>query len=153
LWFIIPALPSVIIFFICALMETNQAPFDMSEAESELVAGFSTEYSAMRFGFIFLAEFAGNFVLAGLLVTLFLGGWTLPGVDPTSMGILAPVVFITKTYLVIFLFMMIRGNFTRYRVDQLAAFGWKKLIPLSLVWVMVFAVGFQAWRIITGGGG
>jgi len=156
IWFIIPALPSAIIFLICAQMETNQAPFDMTEGESELVAGFSTEYSAMRFGFIFLAEFAGNFVLAGLAVTLFFGGWTLPGVDPTTMGWLAPVVFITKTYFIIFLFMMVRGNFSRYRVDQLAALGWKRMIPIALAWVMFFAIGFRAVQLIFGttlGGG
>jgi len=151
-WFFIPALPSAIMFLICAQMETNQAPFDMTEGESELVAGFSTEYSAMRFGFIFLAEFAGNFVLAGLAVTLFFGGWTLPGVDPTSMGIFAPIVFVIKTYLVIFLFMMVRGNFSRYRVDQLAALGWKRMIPIALVWTMLFAIGFRAFQILTGGG-
>jgi len=156
IWFVIPALPSAIIFLICAQMETNQAPFDMTEGESELVAGFSSEYSAMRFGFIFLAEFAGNFVLAGLAVILFFGGWTLPGVDPTTMGWLAPVVFITKTYFIIFLFMMVRGNFSRYRVDQLAALGWKRMIPFALIWVMVFAIGFRAFQMIFGttlGGG
>ena len=151
IWFIIPALPSAIIFLICAQMETNQSPFDMTEAEGELVAGFSTEYSAMRFGFIFLAEFAGNFVLAGLAVTLFLGGWTLPGVDPQSMGIFAPIVFIIKTYLVIFLFMMVRGNFSRYRVDQLAQLGWKRMIPFALIWTLVFAIGYRSFQLIVGG--
>jgi NADH-quinone oxidoreductase subunit H len=148
LWFIIPALPSALIFLICAQMETNQAPFDMTEAEGELVAGFSSEYSAMRFGFIFLAEFAGNFVLAGLAVTLFLGGWTLPGIDPTSMGIFAPVVFVIKTYAVIFLFMMVRGNFSRFRVDTLAQMGWKKMIPITLVWVLLFAVGYRSFQLL-----
>ncbi|MCL2403584.1 MAG: NADH-quinone oxidoreductase subunit H [Coriobacteriia bacterium] len=147
IWFVIPALPSAIIFLICAQMETNQAPFDMTEAEGELVAGFSTEYSAMRFGFIFLAEFAGNFVLAGLAVTLFLGGWTLPGVDPATMGILAPVVFVIKTYAVIFLFMMVRGNFSRFRIDRLAQMGWKRMIPFTLVWTIVFAIGYRAFQL------
>jgi NADH-quinone oxidoreductase subunit H len=150
IWFIVPALPSAIIFLICAQMETNQAPFDMTEAEGELVAGFSAEYSAMRFGFIFLAEFAGNFVLAGLAVTLFFGGWTLPGVDPLSMGIFAPIVFIIKTYAIIFLFMMVRGNFSRFRVDQLAQLGWKRLIPFSLVWTLVFALGYRSFQLIVG---
>ncbi|MCL2746858.1 MAG: NADH-quinone oxidoreductase subunit H, partial [Coriobacteriia bacterium] len=148
IWFIIPALPSAIIFLICAQMETNQAPFDMTEAEGELVAGFSTEYSAMRFGFIFLAEFAGNFVLAGLAVTLFLGGWTLPGIDPAAMGIFAPIVFVIKTYAVIFLFMMLRGNFSRFRVDKLAQMGWKRMIPFTLVWIIVFAIGFRGFQLV-----
>jgi len=153
IWFFIPALPSAIIFLICAQMETNQAPFDMSEGESELVAGFSAEYSAMRFGFIFLAEFAGNFVLAGLAVTLFFGGWTLPGIDPTAMGIFAPVVFIIKTYFIIFLFMIVRGSLSRFRVDQLALLGWKRLIPISLAWILLFAVGYRAIQLIFGAGG
>ncbi|MCL2680492.1 MAG: NADH-quinone oxidoreductase subunit H [Coriobacteriia bacterium] len=151
-WFIVPALPSAIIFFLCAQMETNQAPFDMTEAESELVAGFSTEYSAMRFGFIFLTEFAGNFVMAALAATLFLGGWTLPGVDPHSMGIFAPMVLVIKSYLIIFLFMMIRGNFSRYRVDQMAQLGWKKLIPLTLLWTMVFAIGMRSFQLLSASG-
>ena len=156
IWFVIPALPSAIIFLIAAQMETNQAPFDMTEAESELVAGFSTEYSAMRFGFIFLAEFAGSFVLAGLAVTLFFGGWTLPGVDPHSMGILAPVVFVIKTYSIIFLFMKVRGNFSRFRVDQLALLGWRRMIPISLAWTLLFAIAFRAAQLyfpaLLGGG-
>jgi len=153
IWFIVPALPSAFVFFLCAQMETNQAPFDMTEAESELVAGFSAEYSAMRFGFIFLTEFAGNFVMAALLVTLFLGGWTLPGIDPHSMGIFAPMVLVIKSYFIVFLFMMIRGNFSRYRVDQMAQFGWKKLIPLTLFWTMIFAIGLRSFQVFFGAGG
>ena len=152
IWFIIPCLPAAIIFFICAQMETNQTPFDMSEAEGELVSGFSTEYSAMRFGFIYLAEFAGNFVMAALLVVLFLGGWTLPGIDPASMGVFAPIVMVIKTYFVIFLFMMVRGTFSRYRVDQYAALGWKKLIPITLAWTVLFAIGLRVFQMFLGGG-
>ncbi|MDR1412809.1 MAG: NADH-quinone oxidoreductase subunit H [Actinomycetes bacterium] len=153
IWYILPCLPSAVIFFLCAQMETNQTPFDMSEAEGELVAGFSTEYSAMRFGFMYLAEFAGNFTMAALLTTLFLGGWTLPFVNPAQMGVLAPVVFILKTYLVIFCFMMVRGTFSRYRVDQYAALGWKKLIPITLGWTLLFAFALQVIRLLTTGGG
>jgi NADH-quinone oxidoreductase subunit H len=152
-WYILPCLPSAVVFFLCAQMETNQTPFDMTEAEGELVAGFSTEYSAMRFGFMYLSEFSNNFVMAGLLTTLFLGGWTLPGVDPAAMGVLAPVVFIAKTYFVIFCFMMVRGTFSRYRVDQYAALGWKKLIPLTLGWTLLFAFALQLLRTFGGGGG
>jgi len=150
IWFIIPCLPAAVIFFICAQMETNQTPFDMAEAEGELVSGFSTEYSAMRFGFIYLAEFAGNFVMAALLVVLFLGGWTLPGIDPATMGAFAPVVMIIKTYFIIFLFMMVRGTLSRYRVDQYAAFGWKKLIPITLAWTLVFVVGLRVLQLVFG---
>ncbi|MDR1775970.1 MAG: NADH-quinone oxidoreductase subunit NuoH [Actinomycetes bacterium] len=148
IWYILPCLPSAVIFFLCAQMETNQTPFDMAEAEGELVAGFSTEYSAMRFGFMYLSEFAGNFTMAALIATLFLGGWTLPGVDPATMGVFGPVVLVLKTYLVIFCFMMVRGNFSRYRVDQYAALGWKKLIPITLGWTLLLAVILKVLQMV-----
>jgi NADH-quinone oxidoreductase subunit H len=152
LWYIIPCLPSFIVFFLCSQMETNQTPFDMTEAEGELVAGFSTEYSAMRFGFMYLSEFSNNFVMGALVTTLFLGGWTLPGIDPTTMGVFAPIVFVIKTYLVIFCFMMIRGTYSRVRVDQYAALGWKKLIPITLGWTLLFAFVVKFIQMLPGGG-
>lgn len=151
-WYWLPCLPSLVIFFICALMETNQAPFDMAESEGELVAGFSVEYSAMRFGFMFLAEFSNNFIMGALIVTLFLGGWTLPFINPASMGAFAPLVFIIKTYLVIFCFMMVRGTFSRFRVDQMAALGWKKLMPVALIWTMIFGFALKVMQMTMGGG-
>ena len=152
IWYIVPCLPAAVIFFLCAQMETNQTPFDMTEADGELIAGFSTEYSAMRFGFIYLSEFAGNFVMGALLSTLFLGGWTLPGIDPATMGVFAPIVLVIKTYFIIFLFMMVRGTFSRYRVDQYAAFGWKKLIPILLAWTLLFVIGLRVFQLLVGGG-
>ncbi|MCL2024862.1 MAG: NADH-quinone oxidoreductase subunit H [Coriobacteriia bacterium] len=151
IWFVIPALPSAIIFFICALMETGQVPFDMAESESELISGFSTEYSAMRFGFMYLAEFSGNFVMAAIMVSLFLGGWTLPFVPDAIAAPIAPVIFVAKCYLIIFCFMVVRGTLSRYRVDQFAALGFKKLIPITLIWTLVFAIGFKVFTMWGGG--
>lgn len=140
IWFFLPMLPMVAIFFISSLNETSQAPFDMAESESELVSGFNTEYSAMRFGLMYLAEFSNNFIMAGIMVSLFFGGWTLPFIDPLSMGAFAPLVFVLKTYLVIICFMLVRGTFSRVRVDMLAAFGWKFMLPVSLGFVMISAL-------------
>lgn len=151
-WFWLPALPCVAIFFVASLMETNQSPFDMSEAEGELVEGFNTEYSAMRFGFMYLAEFSNNFVMAAIMVSLFFGGWTLPFVDPMHMGAFAPIVFVIKCYLVIFAFMFVRGTFSRFRVDQMIAFGWKKLLPVALVYTMLASVVIKFVQMKMGGG-
>ena len=152
IWYFIPCLPSVVIFFICALMETNQTPFDMSEAETELIAGFSTEYSAMRFGFMYLTEFSGNFVMAAIMVSLFFGGWTLPFIPANILMYLAPVIFVTKCYLVVFLFMVVRGSFSRYRVDQMAVLGFKELMPAALVWTLVFGIVYKIILMAVGGG-
>lgn len=151
-WYWLPAFPCLIIFFISSIMETNQSPFDMSEAEGELVEGFNVEYSAMRFGFMYLAEFANNFVMAGIIVSLFFGGWTLPFVDPNSMGWFAPVVFFIKTYIVIFLFMFVRGSFSRFRVDQMLALGWKRMMPVAIVYTAVVAFVLKVIAMKTGGG-
>lgn len=137
IWFFIPMLPIAVIFFICSQAETSQAPFDMAESESELVSGFNTEYSGMRFGLMYVAEFSNNFVMASIMVSLFFGGWTLPFVDPTSMGAFAPLVFMLKSYFLVFCFMMIRGTYSRFRVDKLAAFGWKFMLPVTLGFVMI----------------
>ncbi|HSK47277.1 MAG TPA: NADH-quinone oxidoreductase subunit NuoH [Coriobacteriia bacterium] len=151
-WFWLPCLPAFLLFIMAGLIEVNQTPFDMSEADSELVAGYATEYSSMKFGLLFLAEFSNTFIFAALLVTLFLGGWNLPLIpDEILFGIGAPVIFLIKTYLVIFVFMWIRGTLPRVRIDQLLAFGWKVLLPLSLAWVMVTAVGVKLWPVLLGG--
>jgi len=151
-WFWLPCLPAFLLFIIAGLIEANQTPFDMSEADSELVAGYATEYASMKFGLLFLAEFSNSFIFAALLVTLFLGGWNLPFVpDDILFGVGAPVIFLIKVYLVIFVFMWIRGTLPRVRIDQLLALGWKVLLPLSLAWVMVTAVGLKLWPLLFGG--
>lgn len=136
-WFVFAQLPAFVIFMIAALAELNQTPFDMSEAESELVAGFATEYSSMKFGLLFLAEFSNQFIVSAIAVTVFFGGWTLPWVPDHILEPIAPVIFMLKTYLGIFVLMWIRGTFPRVRIDQLMTLGWKWLIPISLVWILV----------------
>lgn len=125
------------LFLITGLVELNQTPFDMSEAESELVAGFASEYSAMKFGLLFLSEFSNSFVISALGVTLFFGGWMLPWASAQALQPIAPVIFMIKVYIGIFVMMWIRGTFPRVRIDQLMSLGWKWLIPISLAWIMV----------------
>lgn len=134
LWFIVWQFPAFLLFFIAALAETNQTPFDLSEADSELVSGFATEYAAMKFGLLFLSEFSNLFIMSALMTTLFFGGWKAVG--PFA----GPVVFMVKTYIGIFVMMWIRGTFPRVRVDQLQQLSWKFLLPASLAWLMVTAV-------------
>ncbi|GAB4281200.1 MAG: NADH-quinone oxidoreductase subunit NuoH [Coriobacteriia bacterium] len=142
-WFVLPQLPAFALFFVAMLAELNQTPFDMSEAESELITGFANEYSGMRFGFLFLAEFSNSFVMSALFVTLFFGGWLGgAGVVP------GPVVFMLKTYLCIAVLMWVRGTLPRIRIDQMLSLGWKALIPLSLVWIVVTGV---ALKVLSGG--
>lgn len=122
------------LFLIASLAELNQTPFDMSEAESELISGFANEYSGMRFGLLFLSEFSNSFVISALGTTLFFGGWL--GFGPIS----GPIVFLLKTYVGIFVLMWIRGTLPRVRIDQMLSLGWKALIPVSLVWIMLTGV-------------
>lgn len=146
-WFIFNPLfwPTFIIFVVASLIESNQTPFDMSEGESELVGGWATEYSAMKFGFMFLAEFSNGFVVSAMAVTLFFGGWTLPWVPESVSVALGPVTFMLKTYIGIFIMMWIRGTFPRVRIDQLMELGWKRLIPASLVWIVIAGVIIKVW--------
>jgi NADH-quinone oxidoreductase subunit H len=146
-WFFIPQFPALLLFLIAALVELNQTPFDMSEAESELVAGFSSEYASMKFGLLFLAEFSNLFIMAGLMVTLFFGGWSLPFVPTEMQAPFAPIVFVFKTYLLIFFFMWVRGTFPRVRVDQLQQIGWKALLPANLVWLFVTGIAVKVMEV------
>jgi NADH-quinone oxidoreductase subunit H len=140
--------PSFVLFFIAGLIESGQTPFDLAEAESELVSGFATEYSSMKFGLLFLSEFSNTFLFSALLVTLFFGGWQVPWVSGDLIQPIAPIVFMIKTYIGIFFIMTIRGTLPRVRVDQLLALGWKFLLPASLAWVMITGLLVklgQAW--------
>jgi NADH-quinone oxidoreductase subunit H len=125
-------------YLIAALAETNRNPFDLPEAESELVAGFLTEYSGMRWGIFFLAEYGEVTVVSAIMATLWFGGWHGPGVD--ALPILGIIWFTLKTYLFVLLFMWIRATLPRLRIDQLMGFCWKVLIPLALVNIMASAV-------------
>jgi NADH-quinone oxidoreductase subunit H len=125
-------------YLIAALAETNRNPFDLPEAESELVAGFLTEYSGMRWGIFFLAEYGEVTVVSAIMATLWFGGWHGPGVD--ALPILGILWFTLKTYALVLLFMWIRATLPRLRIDQLMGFCWKVLIPLALVNIMASAV-------------
>ncbi len=131
-WFIAVQPLAFILYIVCATAETNRAPFDLPEAESELVAGFHTEYSGMRFALFFLAEYTNMFIAAAVATVLFLGGWHgpfLPGV----------VWFLVKVYAIVFLLMWFRWTFPRVRFDQLVTFAWKILIPLAFVNLLLTA--------------
>ena len=141
-WNWLPQIVAFVLFAIAGLAETNQTPFDMSEAESELITGFANEYSGMRFALMFLAEFTNMFIISAIGVTAFFGGWLLPWLGDNYPGAayLAPVVFILKVYIGIFVMMWIRGTLPRIRIDQMLAFNWKFMIPVGLVWIVVFSV-------------
>lgn len=135
-WYVFPQLAGFALFVVAALAALNQTPFDMPGAESELVAGFATEYSGARFGLLFLSEFSNSFVISAVAVTLFFGGW-LPDL---GLPWLAPMVFLAKVYLGIFVLMWIRGSQPRTRIDQMLSLGWRALIPASLVWILLTGV-------------
>lgn len=138
IWFIFLQPVAGIIYLISATAETNRAPFDIPEAESELVAGFHTEYSGMGFGLFFLAEYTNMFIVTAVATSLFFGGWQGPfGI---SFGIPGVVWFLLKTYILIFVIMWVRWTFPRVRFDQLMNFSWKVMIPVSLVNLVVTAI-------------
>jgi NADH:ubiquinone oxidoreductase subunit H len=140
IWFGIPLFPLLIMFFISCLAETNRAPFDLPEAEAELVAGYNVEYSAMGFALFFLGEYANMILMSSLCTLLFLGGW-LPIFDIWPLNwIPGTIWFSSKVLLFLFTYVWVRAAFPRYRYDQLMAIGWKALLPLSLAWV-VFVSG------------
>ncbi|WP_372000329.1 NADH-quinone oxidoreductase subunit NuoH [Tistrella mobilis] len=144
-WFAIPLFPMFVVFFISALAETNRLPFDLPEAEAELVAGYNVEYSSMPFALFFLGEYANMILMSGMTTILFLGGW-LPPLDIAPLNWIPGVVwFAIKIFLLLFTFIWIRGTFPRYRYDQLMRLGWKVFLPFSLLWVVLTAgvlVGF-----------
>ena len=138
-----PPADSSIIFVIASLIESNQTPFDMSEGESELVAGFAAEFSAMKFGLIFLSEFSNTFIVSAMGVTLFFGGYLLPWVPLVvydTVPVLAPAVFILKTYLGIIFMWWIRGTLPRVRIDNMMQLGWKRLIPAALTMIVITGI-------------
>ena len=139
-WFAVPLLPMFVIFFVSTLAETNRAPFDLPEAESELVAGFNVEYSSMPFALFFLGEYANMILMSALTTILFLGGWLAPfGVAPFTW-VPGPIWFAAKISFVLFLFLWVRATCPRYRYDQLMRLGWKVFLPLSLLWVVVTSI-------------
>jgi len=138
-WYWLPLLPMFVIFFISALAETNRAPFDLPEAESELVAGYFAEYSAMTFALFYLGEYANMILMSASTSILFLGGWLPPIEAAPFTWIPGPIWFCLKIALVLFGFLWVRATFPRYRYDQLMRLGWKVFLPFSLLWVVVTA--------------
>ena len=143
-WYFIPHFPMFIVFFISVLAETNRHPFDLPEAESELVAGFMTEYSSMSFALFFLGEYANMIMMSALITILFLGGWLAP-YDVAPLNMIPGVVwFALKIAMCLFVFIWTRATFPRYRYDQLMRLGWKIFLPFSLIWLALTA-GFLVY--------
>jgi NADH-quinone oxidoreductase subunit H len=150
-WYALPLLPLFLVYFISGVAETNRAPFDVAEGESEIVAGFHVEYSSMTFSVFFLAEYANMILIALLTALMFLGGWLTPleGLLPESVltgeGVVAMLLgdgihwLIAKTCFFLFLFLWFRATFPRYRYDQIMRLGWKVFIPITIVWLLVVA--------------
>jgi NADH-quinone oxidoreductase subunit H len=139
MWFALPLMPMFVVFFISTLAETNRAPFDLPEGESELVAGYFVEYSSMSFALFFLGEYANMILMSSMTVILFLGGW-LPLFDIWPLNIIpGPLWFIFKIILVLFVFLWVRATTPRYRYDQLMRLGWKIFLPFSLIYVVLTA--------------
>ena len=137
IWFVIPLFPIAVIFFISTLAETNRHPFDLPEAEAELVAGYNVEYSSMTFALFFLGEYANMILMAGMTTILFFGGW-LPPFDIAPFNWLpGPLWFIIKMCMLLFIFLWVRATFPRYRYDQLMRLGWKVFLPISLAAVVI----------------
>ncbi len=149
LWTFIPQIIGFLVFLIASFAETNRLPFDLPEAESELVAGFHTEYSAMRFALFFQAEYTNMAALSALGVTLYFGGWTLPGIDfPNNWigGVLGLATLIAKIAVCMAVYVWIRWTFPRFRYDQLMRLGWKVLLPLSILnLIVVAAMTLAGW--------
>ena len=145
LWYALPLIPSFVMYLISMVGETNRAPFDLPEAESELVAGFHTEYASIKFAMFFLAEYINMTTVSALATTLFLGGWRAPWpLSAVDHGVLNtgwwPVLwFLGKVFFILFCFIWLRATLPRLRYDQFMALGWKILIPASLVWIMIVA--------------
>jgi NADH-quinone oxidoreductase subunit H len=145
-WNLFPQIIAFLIFMIAIVAETNRAPFDLVEAEQEIVGGFHTEYSGMRFAMFFLAEYVNIFSMSAIAATLFLGGWSGPTFDDALPGVISGVLptvyFLIKTYVIVFIFFWLRATLPRLRYDQLMSLGWKRLIPGALGWLVISTLAF-----------
>jgi NADH-quinone oxidoreductase subunit H len=156
-WFIVPLTLSFVIFFVSALAETNRLPFDLPEAEAELIAGYHTEYSSMKFSMFYIAEYSNMVTASALMATLFFGGWDIPLTswdstgDPTvAKTALTLLAFGVKTFIFLFAFIWVRWTLPRFRYDQLMALGWKVLLPLTLLYIAILAVAIWFLRMQLG---
>ncbi len=139
-WFFLPLLPLFVIYFISGVAETNRAPFDVAEGESEIVAGFHVEYSGAAFALFFLGEYANMIIISALTAVMFLGGWYSPFSGDHMLAQPGLHWFLIKTSIFLFLYLWFRATFPRYRYDQIMRLGWKVFIPITIVWIMVVAV-------------
>jgi NADH-quinone oxidoreductase subunit H len=157
-WYVFLLLPSFLIYVTSMVGETNRAPFDLPEAEGELVGGFHTEYSSLKFAMFMLAEYVNMTTVSALATTLFLGGWHAPWpfnmIDGANSGWWPLIWFVAKVWGFLFLYIWLRASLPRLRYDQFMALGWKVLIPMSLVWVMIVATvrtlraeGYHSWAV------
>lgn len=147
-WFVLPLLPLFFVYWVSAVAETNRAPFDVAEGESEIVAGFHVEYSGMTFAIFFLAEYANMILVSAIASLLFFGGWLspfqgIPFLDDLFDWVPGLIWLLLKTSFFIFLLFWLRATFPRYRYDQIMRLGWKILIPITIVWIVVLAVAIQ----------
>ncbi len=138
-WFVIPMLPMAVIFFVSGLAETNRSPFDLVEGDSELVAGYFVEYSAMTFALFYLGEYANMILASATTSILFLGGWLAPFGVPPFTWVPGPIWFALKIAFCLFCFLWVRATFPRFRYDQLMRLGWKVFLPFSLFWLVATA--------------
>jgi NADH-quinone oxidoreductase subunit H len=147
-WNWLPLLPMLVVYFVSGVAETNRAPFDVVEGESEIVAGHMIEYSGMSFALFFLAEYMNMILISALTVLMFFGGWQAP-LDFAPLNWVHPTLwFLIKVFFVVTLFLWIRATFPRYRYDQIMRLGWKVFIPLTLVWIVVIGAWMQTpWNI------
>ena len=144
-WFFLPLFPLFVVYFISGVAETNRAPFDVAEGESEIVAGFHVEYSGIAFGLFFLAEYANMILITALTVVFFWGGWLspfagIPGIENTFLAAPSILWLLVKMVVFCFFFLWFRATFPRYRYDQIMRLGWKVLIPITIVWIGVEGV-------------
>jgi NADH-quinone oxidoreductase subunit H len=149
-WNWLPLLPMLVVYFVSGIAETNRAPFDVVEGESEIVAGHMIEYSGMSFALFFLAEYMNMLLIATLTAVMFFGGWQ-PIWSSTVMDAVPPILWLlAKIFVIVSLFLWIRATFPRYRYDQIMRLGWKVFIPLTLVWIVVVGIWMQTpwslWR-------
>lgn len=147
-WYWLPLLPLFVVYWIAGVAETNRAPFDMAEGESEIVAGFHVEYSGMAFAVFFLAEYMSMIMISALASVAFLGGWLspfegIPYLDHLFAWVPGMVWFLMKVSCFLFLYLWMRATFPRYRYDQVMRLGWKVLIPVTIVWIVVLAFAIQ----------
>lgn len=154
-WFWLPLLPLFAVYLISGVAETNRAPFDVAEGESEIVAGFHVEYSGAAFAVFFLAEYANMILISGLTAVMFAGGWLspfqgIPGLGDTILGQGSIFWFLAKTVFFMFLFLWWRATFPRYRYDQIMRLGWKVFVPITIAWVMV-AAAFAVFGLVSRG--